>query len=50
MLQSSTLYPVSNDAFVGDYMGRSGFSAIREACLGVHFKQEQPRAEFDLIA
>ena len=50
VLQSSTLYPVSKDAFVGDYMGVvrffrdqrglvSGFTLNRQAARGVRFER-----------
>jgi CubicO group peptidase (beta-lactamase class C family) len=53
VLQSSTLYPVSKDAFVGDYMGAvrffrdqrglvSGFTLNRQAARGVRFERVAP--------
>jgi len=52
VLQSSTLYPVSKDAFVGDYMGVvrffrdqrglvTGFTLNRQAARGVRFERVQ---------
>jgi CubicO group peptidase (beta-lactamase class C family) len=52
VLQSSTLYPVSKDAFVGDYMGVvrffrnqrgavAGFTLNRQAARGVRFERVQ---------
>ena len=53
VLQSSPLYPVSKDAFVGDYMGVvrffrdqrglvSGFTLNRQAARGVRFERVAP--------
>jgi CubicO group peptidase (beta-lactamase class C family) len=55
VLESSTLYPVFRDAFVGDYMGTvrffrdsrdavAGFTLNRQAARGVRFERVQPRS------
>ena len=55
VLQTSTLSPVSKDAFVGDYMGVvrfsrdprglvTGFTLNRQAARGVRFERVQPRS------